>query len=107
MTPAELIADLDASLMRRGTLVQLRKSNSAEGQVSVPAKWRGYKPAEVIGLIQAGDTKVILSPTGLEEFGVPPQNGFVVIDGKPRRIIVPTPIFDRGVLVRIELAVRG
>ncbi|MBN9235099.1 MULTISPECIES: hypothetical protein [Phyllobacteriaceae] len=107
LTPAQQIADLDAALARRGTSIQLRKTNSATGQVTVPAKWRGYLPQEVIGIIQAGDTKVIVSPTGLEAFGIPPQNGFAVLAGIPRRIIAPTPIYDGGVLVRIELAVRG
>jgi len=107
LTPAQQIADLDAALERRGTAIQLRKTNSAAGQVTVPAKWRGYKPDEVMGIILAGDTKVILSPTGLETFGIPPQNGYAVVGGVPRRIIVPTPIYDGGVLVRIELTVRG
>lgn len=107
LSPAQQVADLDASLGRRGTSIQLRKTNSATGQVTVPAKWRGYKPTEVMGILQAGDTLVVLSPTGLSSFGVPPQNGYAVLAGVPRRIIAATPIYDGGVLVRIELAVRG
>lgn len=107
LTPAQIVADLDAALARRGTTVQLRKTNTHVGQVSVPAKWIGYKPDEIAGIIQQGDTKVILSPTGLESFGVPPQNGYVVLAGVPRRIISANPIYDGGVLVRIELQVRG
>jgi hypothetical protein len=107
MTPAQQIADLDAALARRGTSVQLRKTNTHVGQVTVLAKWRGYKPDEIAGIIQQGDSKVIISPTGLDAFGIPPQNGYVVISNVPRRIIAPTPIYDGGVLVRIELQVRG
>ncbi|MBR2689170.1 MAG: hypothetical protein IKE42_15060 [Aquamicrobium sp.] len=107
LTPAQQIADLDAALARRGTSIHLRKTNSAVGQVTVPAKWRGYKPDEVMGIIRAGDTKIVVSPTGLATFGIPPQNGYAVIDGAPRLIVVPLPIYDGGVLVRIELTVRG
>ena len=107
LSPSEQIAHLDAALSRRGTTIQLRKTNTATGQISVLAKWRGYKPDELTGIIQQGDSKVIISPTGLDAFGIPPQNGYVVIDNAPRRIIAPNPIYDGGVLVRIELQVRG
>ncbi|MER8762889.1 hypothetical protein [Mesorhizobium sp. M0968] len=105
--PAGMIARLDDALARRGQDVKLRKTNTAVGQVTVRAKVRFYKPDEIAGIITAGDSKIILSPTGLDAFGVPPANGFVVVDGSPRRIIVPNPIMSGGVLVRIELQVRG
>lgn len=107
MTPAEMIADLDAALLRVGSTVKVRKTNTAVGQVEVRARVRFYKPNEIVGIIQQGDSKVVLSPTGLEAFGVPPQNGFVVVDGAPRRIILPNPIMVQNTLVRIELQVRG
>lgn len=107
MTPAEMIADLDAALLEAGSTIQLRKTNTAVGQISVRARVRFYKPDEIVGIIQQGDSKVVLSPTGLEVFGVPPQNGFVVVDGAPRRIIAPNPIRIQDTLVRIELQVRG
>lgn len=106
-TPAGWIARLDADLARRGRDIILRKSNTATGQITVKAKVRGYRPDEVTGIIVAGDSKVIISATGLETFGVPPSNGFAVWDGVPRRIIVPTPIYDGNTLVRVELQVRG
>ncbi|ODT22222.1 MAG: hypothetical protein ABS35_15335 [Kaistia sp. SCN 65-12] len=107
MTPAEMIADLDAALLVAGSTVQLRKTNSAVGQVTARARVRFYKPDEIVGIIQQGDSKVVLSPTGLDAFGVPPQNGFVLVDGSPRRIILPNPIKIQDTLVRIELQVRG
>lgn len=107
MTPAEMIAELDAKLLAVGSTVLLRKTNSAAGQVSARARVRFYKPDEIAGIIQQGDSKVVLSPTGLEAFGVPPQNGFVVVAGSPRRIIAPNPITIDDTLVRIELQVRG
>jgi hypothetical protein len=107
VTPTQLIADLDAALARVGQTVQLRKTNSATGQLAVRARVRFYKPNEIVGIIQQGDSKVILSPTGLSDFGVPPQNGFVVVNNSPRRIIAPNPIYVDDMLVRIELQVRG
>lgn len=107
MTPAEMIADLDAALLRVGSTVKVRKTNTAVGQVEVRARVRFYKPDEIAGIIQQGDSKVVLSPTGLESFGVPPQNGFVVVDGSPRRIISTNAIRVADVLVRIEAQVRG
>jgi hypothetical protein len=106
-TPAGMISRLDASLAKHGQDVTLRKTNSTDGQVTVRARVRFYKPDEIAGIIQQGDSKVILSPTGLGEFGVPPQNGFVVVNGSPRRIILPNPMYVDATLVRIELQVRG
>lgn len=107
MTPAQMIADLDRAVASYGQTVILRKANTAIGQVSVNGHVRNYKPEELVGIIEQGDSKVILSPTGLETFGVPPQNGFVVIDGKPRMIKAATPMKVANTLVRIELAVKG
>ncbi|RUU29761.1 hypothetical protein [Mesorhizobium sp. M6A.T.Ce.TU.016.01.1.1] len=106
-TPAGTIARLDDALSRRGQDVKLRKSNTATGEVTVKARVRFYKPAELVGIIQQGDSKVVISPTGLTSFGVPPANGYVIVDDIPRRIIAPTPIRVAGTLVRIELQVRG
>lgn len=106
-TPAGMISRLDAALERRGETVILRKSNSTVGQVSVKAKVRAYRPDEIAGILQQGDSQVILSPTGLSVFGLPPQNGFVVAGDVPRRIVGVTPIRVADTLVRIELQVRG
>lgn len=107
MTPAQMIADLDAALAAVGQDVLLRKTNTAVGQLAARARVRGYKPDEIVGLIGAGDTKIVISPTGLEAFGIPPANGFVVVNGVPRRIMMPNPIYVGGTLVRIDLQVRG
>jgi len=107
VTPAQMIADLDAALAEVGETVLLRKTNTHVGQASVKARMRFYKPDELTGILQQGDSKVVVSPTGLESFGVPPQNGFVVAGGVPRRIISVTPIRVADVLVRIEMQVRG
>ena len=107
MTPAEAIADLDASLARVGEDVKLRKTNSATGQKTVRARVRGYKPDEVIGIIQQGDSKVVISPSCLGSFGMPAINGYVVAGGVPRRIMGIYAPTIQGTVVRIEMQVRG
>lgn len=107
MTPAAAIAALDRQLAMHGENVILRRTNSTTGQVTVRAKCRGYRPSEVAGIIMAGDTLVILSPTDAGAFGAPPENGFVVVDGKPRRVISSLPVRIDGEIVRFEAQVRG
>lgn len=106
-TPAEIIARLDDALARRGEDMFLRKTNTATGQITVKGRIRSYKPDEIEGIIVQGDSKVIISPTGLGAFGVPPPNGYVVVAGTPRRIISANAIRDGGTLVRIDMQVRG
>lgn len=106
-TPAGMIARLDAALARRGQDVILRKTNTVTGQVTVRARVRDYRADELVGIIQHGASKVVVSPTGLTTFGVPPKNGFVVVDGQPRRIESVNPIRVAGTLVRIDMMVMG
>lgn len=106
-TPTEIIARLDGALARRGEDVLLRKSNSVAGQVTVKGRIRFYRPDEIEGIIVQGDSKVVISPTGLDTFGIPPSNGYVVIADTPRRIIAVNAIRDGGTLVRIDMQCRG
>lgn len=105
MTPAQAIASLDAQLLMHGEDVKVRASNTATGEAAVRAFVRGYKPQELIGIVEQGDTKIIASPTDLA--AVPAQNGFVVVAGTPRRIISAHGIRLAGELVRVEIQVRG
>ena len=106
-TPAAMIARLDAALVRRGQNVILRTGNTTVGQITIRARVRGYKPSEVIGIIQQGDSKVVVSASSLITFGMPTTAGFVVVNGVPRRIISVVPIQPGGTLVRVDLQVRG
>jgi hypothetical protein len=106
-SPAAMIARLDDALSRRGQDVILRTGNTSVGQAAARARVRGYKPSEVIGIIQQGDSKVVVSASSLTTFGVPTTTGYVVIDGLPRRIISVVPIRPGGTLVRVDLQVRG
>lgn len=106
-TAAARIARLDAALIRRGEDVLLRKTNSVVGQITVRASVRTYGADEIVGIIAAQDREVTISPTGLETFGLPPVNGYVVIDGVPARIMSVKPARPGGVLTRVDLQVRG
>jgi hypothetical protein len=108
MTPVESIASLDAQLAEHGQDVILRTGNTTVGQQTCRAFVRGYKPDELVGLIQQGDKRVTVSPTGLGAFGEPQDGQIVLIDGKPRTI-QGEPEFIRiaGTLVRVNMTVRG
>lgn len=108
MTPATAIAMLDRQIAAHGEDVILRKTNSATGQVTVRAKVRDYEPQEFVGLVKQGDNEVIVSPTGLESFGLPVVNGYVVIAGAAKRVEGPPNVIRvAGTVVRIEMQVRG
>ena len=99
---------LDDQLAEHGQTVTLRKGNTAVGQVEVKGFVRGFKPDEIVGIIQAGDTKITISPKGIETFGIPPVAGYVLVgDRAPQRIVSATPFYIGGELVRVDLQVKG
>lgn len=120
MTPAQALADLNASLSRSGEDIKIfRASALAATGVTCRAFVRGYQPDELIGGITQHDAKVILSPTQIIDTGwtsarpvhedtrVPLKGDRVVIAGRPRTIEAVGPIYMNGELVRIELRVTG
>lgn len=116
MTPATLIARLDAAIAGYGQSVTLKKtaSDNATGgqtvvaQVTCPAKFRTFVPQD---LADGGvmDIQVIISPTALGTFGVPSRDDLIVIGGDPddSRIEQIAPLYYGGQLVRINLLCRG
>jgi hypothetical protein len=129
MTPAEATAMLRRQLAAHGQDVTLQRVT--QGPSGVPVKYkvdcrafvRGYQPAELVGGILQGDSKVIMSAAELEAQGWPGPNSSttptnqdrriprkgddIIIMGKSRNIEVATPVYLNGELVRIELAARG
>lgn len=108
MTPAAAIAALDRQIAAHGEDVFLRDQDAADdgtGDMKRRAFVRGYKPDELAGGVQQGDSTAVLSPTGL---GVDPKRlGGIIIGGRYRTIEVANPVRLNGVVVRVELWVRG
>lgn len=114
-----MVADLDASLARRGEDVVLTRGvASATCRAFVLA----YTPQEMIeGTgIQQGDSLVTISPTclvgwptagsGIGPTGdtrIPRRDDRVTIAGWDRAVISAEPRYVDGILVRINLQVRG
>lgn len=114
MSPADLIADLDAALARTGEPVLVRrytaptgtprpKTDSGELQAFV----RPLKPEELVGGIDQSWSRVILSPAGLEALLPIAKGDKVIVQGRERNVQFPGPIFVQGTLVRLELMVSG
>lgn len=120
------IAALDRALASAGGTVTLRRFTPASTPVdiNVAARWRFFEAEEITGGVAAGDLRVILSPTGLDnaawlaaagpagiapfdEDRRPPRIGDrVIVAGRLRRIENVNPIVVGGQLVRIELQCR-
>jgi hypothetical protein len=129
MTPAEATSMLQRQLAKHGQDVRLQRvTQGPSGQqikysVNCRAFVRGYQPAELVGGILQGDSKVVLSAAEIEAQGwpgpnssttptnqdrrVPRKGDDIIIMGKSRNIEVATPVYLNGELVRIELAARG
>lgn len=122
------VADLDAALAVYGADVTLRRQTSPVTDLAVRASYRPYAPEEVTGGIMAGDFKVVISPTGLNDAtwkaafansggvtmaspfdvdtSVPKRGDKIIIENRLRTIEYVMPYRINGELVRIEMQVR-
>lgn len=115
MSPEQAIAALDRQIAEHGQDVTLRRAVQNEDAIERDARAfvRGYRPDELVGGIQQGDTQVTISPTSLpQEFADTDadrlrRNDRIVIDGRRRNIEFANPVRMNGVLVRINCLVRG
>jgi hypothetical protein len=112
MSPAEAIAMLDRQIMAHGQTVSLRKKAALDASQDKPmqAFVRGYKPDELSGGINQGDSTMVFSPTQLTASGyagAPARLDKVTIAGRLRNIEVANPVEIQGVIVRWECWVRG
>jgi hypothetical protein len=113
VTPAQMIADLDAALARRGEDVTVRRYTAPSGtprpktDIATRATVRAVKPEELAGEIDQTASKVVLSPTGLGALLPLRKGDKIVIQGDERHVELPKPIVVGGTLVRIELMVTG
>lgn len=109
MTPAQAIAQLDRQIASHGQPVTLRRlSPAASG--ALRAFFRGYRPDELSGGIQQGDSTAIVSPTGLAASGFPGRpkvNDKLDVSGRTRNVQAVEPVEIDGTLVRLNLWLRG
>lgn len=125
MSPSQALSALDRSLAAHGTdailrrLVGLGREPTAT-DVTVRVRLDSYKPEEIDGGVIQGDSRAVLSPTQIAAAGwpgtipadgtdamVPMKNDRLIVKGRVRNIEAATPFYIDGVLVRIELQVRG
>lgn len=128
MSPDQEIEKLDRMLAERGEDVTLTRTvgtaNQGKTSVKCRAFVRGYKPDELVGPITQGDSKVSISPTeinaaqwpGGQALGaqapgtdprVPRKGDQMIIQGRTRAVEAAEPIYKQGVLVRINIHVKG
>jgi hypothetical protein len=117
------IKELDRSLAADGEDFVLRRvtgtSNPSNTDVTCRGFIRLFTPDELTPNIIQGDTRIILSPTQIEaanwpgvsagalDARVPRRGDKAVVQGRVRNIEAAAPIYLDGVLVRLELQVRG
>lgn len=125
MTPAEVIADLDASLREDGEDIRLQRLALGPGGLQIPfevtcrAFVRGYQPQELVAGITQQDKKVILSPTQIvaaswtsgrsahEDARVPMKGNRIILNSGPATVQAAAGLYVAGTLARLELQVRG
>ena len=108
MTPAQAIGQLDRQIAKHGEDVVLRAQDAPDdgsGDVTLRAFVRGYRPEELSGGMNQGDSQVTLSPTGLTVD--PMRLGALTIGGRQRTIEVANPVRLNGQIVRYDLWVKG
>lgn len=115
MTPAAAIAMLDQQIHVHGQDITLRRpvANAAAIEKPFRAFVRGYRPDELAGGLQQGDTQVVLSPTGLPaEFADADATRLrkldrIIFDGRTRTVKFVEPVRIAGTLVRMNVTVEG
>lgn len=108
-----MIAALDRGARIAGETVTLRRMTGTQRiplDVECRAVVTGYAPNELVGSIEQGDRKVILSPTEMRrrQWVWPPRRGDrVLIGGKTFQVEAVDNRTAGDELVRTELRIRG
>lgn len=114
MTPAAAIAMLDQEIAEHGQDVVLRRAVAGGTAIEKTARAfvRGYKPDELTGGIQQGDSLVVLSPSSIpaEFAGAASRlrvNDAIIVTGRRRSVQYVDPVEIGGVIVRYNVLVKG
>lgn len=112
MTPDAAIAALDKAVQIAGQDIILRRTTGTAlikfDSPTTRARVVDYRPDELVGEVQQGDRKAILSPTMLANWPAPPTKGDrVVVDGAVWAVMNVNPLSIGNRLVRIEMQIRG
>jgi hypothetical protein len=100
-------AALDRALDRAGEPATLRLV--PENLSVACAAWvRGYRPAELVGSLIQGDSRIVLAPSAVGSMRRLRKGDKITVQGFQRNIEAVSYLYGRGgVLARIELTVRG
>ena len=115
MTPVAAISMLDRQVREHGQDIVLRRpvANGAAIERPFRAFVRGYRPDELSGGLQQGDTELVMSPTGLPpEFADTDATRLrkldrITFDGRIRTVKFVEPVRVAGTLVRLNVTVEG
>lgn len=107
MTPSQAIGMLDRQIAKHGENVgwAVTTAGLAGTPTTVRAFVRDFRPDQLVGAVIQGDTRVILSPTGLA--GTIKKNDKIIIASRTRNVQFIEEKRLNNTLVRIELLVRG
>lgn len=114
MTPADAIAALDRQIAKHGQAIVLSRLVKGGDPLERPhrAFVRGYRPDELSGGIQQGDTLLVISPTGMPAEFAGDANRLKAVDriafgGRVRNVQFVVPVTMGDTLVRLNVTVRG
>ncbi|AKR57127.1 hypothetical protein XM25_15260 [Devosia sp. H5989] len=106
MTPELSVSMLDRQIAAHGQPIALRRGKSGSQQHNARGFVRGYRPEELVGLVQQADRGVVLSPSGLAGFGLPQAGDEFSSQGRRGTVEDVEPIHIGETLVRVNMRVR-
>lgn len=96
----------------RGQTVRLQRVNVRDEKLFIPfrAFVRGYRPDELAGGIEQGESVVVISPTALAKAGISDPikgNDRLWVAGTPRAVRMCNPVATDDVVVRWDAWIKG
>lgn len=108
MTPAQAIGMLDRQLAKHGETLSLRRGGTPPLSVNGRGFVRAFKPQDLVGEVQQGDTMVVLSPNSVGMFPIPILQGDkIVVAGRVKNVEAAEHVRMLDQVVRINVQVRG